>query len=159
VGLVTWIENTSLAEYIRVSAYGYPAMITLHSLGLAIMVGLSVVLSLRVLGLFDGIPYSSLYRLLKVAWIGFIVNFISGSCLFAANATALMVNGVFLTKMAMVIIGAIFVAIMQAKIKTALAAPDTEAAAGSMSIKVIAFLAIAAWTIGMVTGRLIAYLS
>lgn len=157
MGLITWIENTSLAEYIRVSAYGYPAMITLHSLGLAIMVGLSVVLSLRVLGLYSAIPFSSLYRLLKVAWIGFIVNFISGSSLFAANATGLIVNPVFLTKMAMVIAGAICVAVMQSMIKTALATGKGESATGS-GLKIAAWLSIAAWTIGMVTGRLIAYL-
>lgn len=158
MGLITWIENTGLAEYVRVSAYGYPAMITLHSLGLAIMVGLSVVLSLRVLGFYSVIPYSSLYKLLKIAWIGFIINFISGGSLFAANATGLIVDPVFLTKMAMVILGAILVALMQAQIKTALASGDVEAAAQSTGLKVLAALTIVAWTIGMVTGRLIAYL-
>jgi len=158
VGLITWIENTGLAEYVRVSAYGYPAMITLHSLGLAIMVGLSVVLSLRVLGFFSVIPYSSLYKLLKVAWIGFIINFISGGSLFAANATGLIVDPTFIIKMTMVILGAILVALMQAQIKTALNSGNVEAAAQSTSLKVLAALAIVAWTIGMVTGRLIAYL-
>ena len=158
MGLITWIENTGLAEYVRVSAYGYPAMITLHSLGLAIMVGLSVVLSMRVLGLYSVIPYSSLYKLLKIAWIGLVVNFISGSSLFAANATGLIVDWVFLLKMAMVIVGAIFVALMQGELKTALASGNPEAAAESSKLKVMAWVTIAAWTIGMVTGRLIAYL-
>lgn len=156
MGLFTWIEGTSLAEYIRVSAAGYPAMITLHSLGLAIMVGLSVVLSLRVLGLFKTIPYSSLYKLLKIAWIGFIVNFISGSALFSSQATSYMTDSVFLTKMAMVIVGAILVAIMQSMIRNVLATGQAEASA-SRSLKLMARLTIYAWTIGMITGRMIAY--
>ena len=156
MGLLAWIEGTQLAEFIRVSAYGYPAMITLHSLGLAIMVGLSVILSLRVLGLFSTIPFSSLYRLLKVAWVGFIVNFISGGSLFAASATAYIVDATFLIKMAMVILGAILVAVMQSMIKTAIAAgPVQEAPA---NLKMVAWLTIIAWTIAMITGRLIAYL-
>jgi hypothetical protein len=159
VGLITWNENTGLAEYIRVSAYGYPAMIMFHSLGLAIMVGLSVILSLRVLGMFGAIPFSSLHKLLRIAWIGFIINFVSGSSLFAANATGLIVDPYFLIKMAMVIAGAVLVAIMQSMIKTALVAsgnsPTTEA---SPTLRRLAALAIVAWTIGMVTGRLIAYL-
>ena len=159
MGLITWIENTGLAEYIRVSAYGYPAMIMFHSLGLAIMVGLSVILSLRVLGMFDQIPFSSLYKLLRIAWIGFIINFVSGSSLFAANATGLIVDPYFLIKMAMVIIGAILVAIMQSMIKTALAASgNSPTTTASPALKVLASIAIVAWTIGMVTGRLIAYL-
>jgi cytochrome b subunit of formate dehydrogenase len=139
VGLLTWIENTGVAEYVRVSAYGYPAMITLHSLGLAIMVGLSVVLSLRVLGLFSVIPYSSLYKLLKIAWIGFIVNFISGGALFTTQAVSYMQDGTFL-------------------LKAALASGNPESAASDQTLKILAWLAIIAWTIGMVTGRLIAYL-
>lgn len=158
MGLITWIENTGLAEYVRVSAYGYPAMITLHSLGLAIMVGLSVVLSLRVLGFFSAIPFSALHKLLKVAWVGFIVNFVSGGSLFAANATGLIVDPVFLIKMSMVILGAILVALMQGQIKSAVVAGNIEEASQSSSLKVLAALAIGAWTIGMITGRLIAYL-
>ena len=158
MGLITWIENTGYAEMIRVSAYGYPIMITLHSLGLAIMVGLSVVLSLRVLGFFATIPYSSLQRLLKVAWVGFIVNFISGGSLFSASATTFIVDGVFLVKMAMVIVGAILVAMMQSSINTALASGSVDTGPSPANLKLLAWLTIGAWTIAMVTGRLIAYL-
>lgn len=157
MGLFTWIEGTTIAEIVRISAYGYPIMIMLHSLGLAIMVGLSVVLSLRVIGFFKVIPFSSLYRLLKVAWVGFVVNFVSGGALFASNATGFIVDPVFLTKMSMVILGAIFVAVMQSMIKGVLATGQGEAAA-STGLTVMAWLSIVAWTIGMVTGRLIAYL-
>jgi hypothetical protein len=157
VGFITWIDETWLAEMVRVSAYGYPLMITLHSLGLAIMVGLSVVLSLRILGLFSAIPYSSLQRLLKIAWVGFIINFISGSCLFAANAVNLIVDPYFIIKMGMVILGAVLVGVMQSMIKTALATGSSEAEAGT-NLKIIASAAIGCWTVGMVTGRLIAYL-
>jgi hypothetical protein len=132
-------------------------MITLHSLGLAIMVGLSVVLSLRVLGLFSAIPYSSLQKLLKIAWVGFIINFVSGSSLFAANATGLIVDPYFLIKMAMVILGAVLVGVMQSMIKTALASGGGQAES-STNLKIVAGAAIACWTVGMVTGRLIAYL-
>jgi hypothetical protein len=154
---LTWIENTAIAEYVRVSAYGYPAMITLHSLGLAIMVGLSVVLSLRAVGMFSVIPYSSLAKLLKVAWIGFIINVLSGTALFSTNAIAFMGHTMFLIKISMVIVGAILVAVMQSTIKAALATGNPEAAAGS-KLKILGWATIAAWTIGMVTGRLIAYL-
>jgi hypothetical protein len=132
-------------------------MITLHSLGLAIMVGLSVVLSLRVLGWFDVIPFSSLYRLLKVAWIGFVVNFLSGGSLFMYQGTTYITEGIFLTKMAMVILGAILVGVMQGMIRTALAS-GAPAAEASSNLKIVAGFTIAAWTIAMVTGRLIAYL-
>jgi len=109
--------------------------------------------------MFSVIPYKSLYRLLKVAWIGFIVNFISGGALFSTQAVAYMQDGTFLLKMSMVIIGAILVGVMQNMIKTAIATGNAEAAAAANpKLKIVAWLAIGAWTVGMVTGRLIAYL-
>jgi hypothetical protein len=92
-----------------------------------------------------------------VAWIGFIINFISGGSLFAANAEGLITHQVFIVKMLGVILGAIFVAIMQSMIKTAIASGQGEAAAGT-NLKVVAWLSIVSWTIAMVAGRMIAYL-
>ena len=155
MSLIAWIENSALGEWVRVSIWGYPMMITLHSLGLAIMVGLSVVLSLRVLGLFAAIPYDSLHRLLRIAWLGFLVNFLSGSCLFANSATQFIVDWLFILKMTMVIVGAMLVGIMQMMIKTAVSAGGDEATGAGL--KLIAWATIAAWAVAMVAGRFIAY--
>lgn len=157
MNLLLWIEESGTAEYIRVSAYGYPAMITLHSLGLAIMVGLSVVLSLRILGFFSAIPYTTLSRQLKIAWIGFIVNFISGGLLFAAQATTYIVDFEFIVKMTFVILGAILVGVMQSQVKAG-SSGWTESNPPPSITRTLAVLTIISWTIGMITGRLIAYL-
>jgi hypothetical protein len=154
VNLLVWIEESALAEWVRISAYGYPAMITLHSLGMAIIVGLSVVLSLRALGLYKAIPFASLQRLLPLAWVGFVVNFLSGSALFAAQATTYIVDFEFLLKMAFVVLGVIFVGLMQNAVGVAVASgAQTAGKAG-----VFAIGTIVAWFFATVTGRLIAYL-
>jgi len=140
-----------------VSAYGYPAMITLHSLGLAIMIGLSVVLSLRILGFFGALPYTTLGRQLKIAWIGLVVNTISGGLLFAAQATTYITDFEFLLKMSLVILGAILVALMQGQVR-ANSAGWTESNPPPASTRTIAGLTIVAGTLGMIVGRLIAYL-
>ena len=156
MNLFAWIEATSLAEWVRVSALGYPMMITLHSLGLGIMVGLSVVLSLRVIGAFKTIPATSLPQLLKVAWIGFIVNTISGFSLFAAQATSYLTNVPFIIKIVLVFVGAILTGWLQALANGAPSwGPTGNAPAAA---KLVAVVAIVAWTGAMITGRLIAYL-
>lgn len=155
MNLLIWLESSALAEYVRVAAYGYAAMITLHSLGLAIMVGLSGVLSLRALGFFSELPYASLHKLLKVAWIGFIVNLASGSSLFASQATSYVTDFEFLLKMGFVALGAVFVALLQGTVREATPADDIEPGGGR---KVYAAAAIASWVGATVAGRLIAYL-
>lgn len=158
MNLFVWIEGTSLAEYVRVSALGYPMMIALHSLGLAIIVGLSVVLSLRVLGFFRPLPFSALHKLLQVAWVGFIVNFLSGVSLFAAQATTYVTDFEFLLKMGFVLAGAILVGLLQGSVSANVRAGITSAAASSAAVKMFAVGTILAWLGATITGRLIAYL-
>ena len=64
MGLFTWLEESGLAEWVRMSSIGYPTVITLHAIGMAIMVGLCVIVDLRLLGKFEGVPYEALQRLL-----------------------------------------------------------------------------------------------
>lgn len=156
MNLLGSIEASALAEYVRVAPYGYAAMITLHSLGLAIMVGVSVILSLRVLGVFDGLPFESLGKLFSIAWLGFIVNLLSGSALFASQATTYVTDFEFLIKMLFVILGAVFVALLQSVVGRA--APAGAADTDGRLRHFYAGAAIGSWAGAMIAGRLIAYL-
>jgi hypothetical protein len=153
VGFLAWLEATGLAEWVRSSTAGYPSMIALHALGMAIMVGLSLLLDLRVVGWFAGIPLQALQRFFGLAWLGFGINFISGSALFSAQATSYIVDWVFMTKMTLVLLGAITAGMLQPAI--AKLAPGTSLSGGT---KAVAGVAIVIWIVAIVMGRLTAYL-
>ncbi len=155
MSFLEWVEATALADWVRVSLNGYPMMITLHSIGLAIMVGISVALSLRMLGLFGMLPIDSLQGFFRWAWTGFIVNTISGGALWTTQAASYMQNVQFLIKIVFVFIGAALVAVLQRQMAGAGA---TWGEAVPPRIKLLAVVTILVWTIAMVTGRLIAYL-
>jgi hypothetical protein len=157
VAFLVWLEATGLAEYIRVSTFGYPAMITLHSIGLAVMVGPALVLDVRLLGRFTDIPLQSITRLFSVAWIGFAINFLSGAALFTTQATTYVTNFQFLLKIVLVLLGAITAAQLQVRIAKSGEEWSTEAAIPA-SVRTIAVLSIIFWIGAIVTGRLIAYL-
>jgi hypothetical protein len=151
-----WLEATPLADWVRMSTMGYPLMITLHAIGMGVMVGIALLLDARLLGKFAGIPYQSLQRFLGIGWIGLGINTLSGSCLFAAQATQYIVDPVYMTKMGLVLLGAITAAILQ----TALG--RDAAGWGQMrpptNIRVIAVLSMIFWVTAIITGRLTAYL-
>jgi hypothetical protein len=153
VGFLAWLEATGLAEWVRSSTAGYPSMIALHALGMAVMVGLSLLLDLRVLGWFAGIPLQALRRFFGLAWIGFGINFISGSALFSAQATSYIVDWVFMTKMTLVLLGAITAGVLQPAV--AKLGPGEPLAGGT---KAVAGVAIVIWVVAIVMGRLTAYL-
>jgi len=154
VGFLIWLEATGFAEWVRASLSGYPLMIANHAFGMAIMVGLSLIIDLRLLGWFPGIPFSALQRLFGVAWIGFGINFLSGAALFAAQATTYIVDVVFMSKMVLVFLGAISAAILQ----SALAKADSWGGQVPASTRAVAAVAIVVWLGAIVTGRLTAYL-
>jgi hypothetical protein len=153
VGFLVWLEATGLAEWVRSSIPGYPSMIALHALGMAIMVGLSLLIDMRVLGWFSGIPLNALQRFFGLAWIGFGINFLSGGALFTAQATSYITDWVFMTKMALVFLGAITAAILQPAV--AKAGPGTQVSGGT---KAVAAVAIVFWLVAIIMGRLTAYL-
>ena len=153
MGFLTWLEATGLADWVRMSTPGYPSMIALHAIGMAIMVGLSLLIDLRVLGWFAGIPLQGLQRFFGLAWIGFGINFLSGSALFSAQATSYIVDWVFLTKMGLVLLGAITAAILQPAVVNA--GPGGQLSGGT---KAVAALAIVFWIVAIIMGRLTAYL-
>src|SRR5690606_9395200 len=128
-----------------------------HSIGLAVMVGLALAIDMRLLGRFRSIPFSSLRTFFTVAWIGFLVNFVSGAALFSSQATLYVTNVPFLLKMAFVLAGAATVGYLQ----TAVARLGDSHGADSVATgatKAMAIVSIIVWLGATVTGRLIAYL-
>lgn len=130
-------------------------MIGLHALGMAIMVGLSLVIDLRLVGFFRSIPVQAMNRIFGVAWIGFGINFLSGSALFTAQATSYVVDVIFMSKMTLVFLGAITAAILQPAVAGAGSWPDGRVPGGT---KAIAGIAIVIWIVAIILGRLTAYL-
>jgi len=164
VGVLVWLEATGLAEWVRASSVGYPLMITCHAIGMGIMVGLALILDARLLGRFIDIPYSALHRFLGVAWVGFGINFLSGSALFTTGSATKYLwnvekadyNWIFMSKMVLVILGAITAAILQNMVGRDSPKWGTSPAPGN--VRVIAYLSIFFWVMAIVTGRLTAYL-
>lgn len=156
VGFFAWLEATALADWVRMSSLGYPLMITCHAVGMAIMVGIALALDLRLVGKFAGIPYGSLQRFLGIAWLGFLINTLSGSALFAAQAVMYSTDWVFLTKIALVFAGAITIAILQTNI--ARDSSQWPADRPPSNVKAIAIVSIVFWLGAIVMGRLTAYL-
>jgi hypothetical protein len=155
VAFLTSLEESAFGVWVSTSLVGYPLMITLHAIGMAVMVGLSVVLDLRLLGWFAGIPYAAINRFLAIAWIGFTINLLSGTALFCMQATSYVKDSTFLLKMLFVLLGAVTAAFLQGSLNRN---SGSWGAAAPGGIRVLAVASIVFWTAGMVMGRLIAYL-
>lgn len=151
------LETTELATWVAVSLWGYPIMLSLHVVGLAVVVGIFSMRDLTLLGLFPGIQPSAFLGLGKLGWVGFIVNALSGFALFASQATVFVTSVPFLIKIACIVAGMVLAGVIQSRLRAELASADAIAAV-SKSTSVIAFISLMFWLAAIIAGRLIAYI-
>lgn len=151
-----WLENTPVATWVGESLWAYPFWLSLHAVGLATVVGIFIMRDLKLLGMFDGIEAVAFLPLIKFAWIGFVVNAISGLFLFTSQASMFIASTPFLIKILSIVIAALLAAITQSKLRAVLAARTPYQP--TIAVKSIAVISIFLWISAIVSGRLIAYL-
>tara|TARA_B110000495_G_C23037086_1_gene619808 strand:- start:2241 stop:2816 length:576 start_codon:yes stop_codon:yes gene_type:complete len=157
VNTFEWLEMSPLAEWVGGSLIGYPLMLTSHGVGMSIVVGILFVMNLRLLGFFNGIAFSAFNPLLKLAWAGFVLNFISGCALFIAQATVFIESIPFLIKIAAIFLAGINAAFIQNLMKQKSVNWDAGDVV-SGSVRWLAISSLVLWSTVIVAGRMIAYL-
>jgi hypothetical protein len=136
------------------SIWTYPTVLTLHTVGMAILVGASFVINLRILQVAGDIPLPRLQALYRFVWIGFAINLLSGVVLFVTEAADRVVDPVFYVKLSSIGLALWFGVIVK---HTAIDRTDG-ANQASVRSRSLAAVSLALWTVAIVSGRLMAYL-
>lgn len=154
---LNWLESTAYAQWILISIPGWPLMLTLHAIGLAIILGVVFALNLRLLGFYETIPYTALPALMRIAWIGIVLNVATGVSIFMTQATSYVTSGPFLLKISLIVLGIVNLVYTQKTLKREGAAWQTAGSAPPMATG-LALSSLFFWVSAVVTGRLIAYI-
>jgi hypothetical protein len=141
------LQESALAHWAQAAAY--PAIITVHSMGLAILVGLLTVINLRVLGFAGELRLASLRRFMPVVWGGFALNAATGMMLFSIDAGKDFHSGLFRVKMLCIALGLLLACLIQQR--------ALRGNAATPSAKIMAGVSLLIWTAAIVSGRLLAY--
>jgi hypothetical protein len=153
--LLRAIQDSAFANWVQESAYPY--VITLHSVGLALLVGLLVVIDLRVLGFGRGLPLPALRKLMTVIWIGFWTNFASGIMLFVIDAKKDFYSPLFRIKLSSIAIGLILGTLIKRRVLDRDIEYAPVDASAPSNAKVLAVCSLLCWITAIVAGRLLAY--
>lgn len=154
-----WLESTAIGVWTRESPsiWAYPTVLTLHTIGLGMLVGANAIIDLRLLGFAPRIDLPSLAPLYRFMWAGFAINAITGVLLFVANATTKSTQPVFYLKLALIAAALVVTAaIRKAAARERSSAPDPTASV--MSPARLAVVSLVLWTGAIAAGRLMAYL-
>lgn len=136
------------------SIWAYPTVLTLHTVGMAILVGASFAINLRVLQVSGLIPLHRLRPLYRFVWIGFTINLVSGVILFITEAADRVVDPVFGIKMASIAVALALGLVVKRRAIDRMDAPQ----AATVQTRSLAAAALGMWTVAIVAGRLMAYL-
>lgn len=157
MGVLAWIEQTSLSVWIREAPtlWAFPFILFLHTLGLGFLVGINVAFNLWVIGFAERYPLAPMQRFFPVMWAGFWINAASGTLLLVAYPAKALTDPVFYTKIVLIV-----AAVAQLQwLRDALfvRADATQPAAITRRVRVVATTTLVLWAGAILTGRLLAY--
>lgn len=157
-GWLDVIESSAFATWVRESPslFAYTAMLSLHAIGLAFVVGLSSAFALRLLGVAPEIPLAPARKFFALMYAAFWVNALSGIALFAASATSLADNVAFLVKLAFVVLAIVNLRLLKRFAFDDAGAPR-EGEPAPAAAKALAVSCLALWGAAIIAGRLTAY--
>jgi hypothetical protein len=156
MGVLTWLESLRISVWVSesTSVWAQPTILTLHTTGMAVLVGASWVLDLRLLGIGRQIPIAAFRWVFRAAAIGLLLNLPTGLLLFLYRATAWGTAIPFLVKMGLVLASAATLLPLRSLVLRS----DPEERGVSTNIRLLAIASILLWSSAVTAGRLLAYL-
>lgn len=150
------LQESALGHAMRSSPALYPAVEILHIIGFVVLVGSILALDLRLLGLARAIPIAPMAQLLlPMSRFGFLLAVSMGFLLFSADASHVVRNPAFQSKLLLIAAALVNVLIARLGPWRRIALWGTEAPG---SAKATALASLLLWLGVVCAGRLIAYM-
>jgi hypothetical protein len=153
-----WLNETSVGAAIRQSLWLFPAIETVHLLGMAALVGTITVLDLRLLGwAMPQRPASQMgARLIPWAWVGFGTQVVTGMLLFSSEAVKLYGNPAFRLKMLLLLLAGAQALIFQTLVRQKLPSWDDRPSLLFIA-KLMGSISLLLWLSIVAAGRFIGF--
>ena len=151
------LGSSQISALIRSELWGWPLALTLHAFGTALVLGLIFIISLRLLGMFELIPYSSLNRLFPIVWGALALQLASGLVLWIAKPAQYAADGAFLLKVLLIVVGIVMTANLSKMLAREGASWESNGSIPARGLRIVA-TTLVVWCVVLVAGRLTGYL-
>lgn len=150
------IEESGLSIWIRESdsIFSFWFILSLHAIGMGLLVGASVLIGLRILGLAPDLPLAPLKRFYRFIWVGFWIQAMSGILLLIGYPTKSLTNPFFYVKLTLIALAIASMQMLRNRVFT-----DSSLSEAAMMAKgrVFAVSSLIFWVGTVTVGRLLAY--
>lgn len=153
-----WLEATPLGTMVRESLYGFPIIVGLHILGIALSVGTLLWFDLRLAGVVLGtVPVRRVYRRL-IPWsaAGFVMMITTGGMLFTGYAVAAVGNTFFRVKIAAMVLAGANALYYHLVTEPSAASWESDAVPPAAARRA-GYVSMALWAIVILCGRIMSY--
>ena len=150
------VQQSAFSKWVSESGslLGYPTILFLHTIGLAMVAGLNAGLNLRLLGFAPGVPLAPLGRLFPAMWLGFAMTAASGLALLMADPVTKLSQAIFYVKLLFVALAVVNMQMLWTRVfRDAAGTPG----AVPQSARTLALTSLFFWLAATTSGRLIAY--
>ena len=106
-----WLDNSTLSVWVISNGYLWPALESIHFLGLSLLIGTVGLFDLRLLGFARNIEPKTLHRLVPLGVLGYGINAITGALFFVGDTGQYVYNDAFHFKMLFMLLAGINVAV------------------------------------------------
>ena len=157
--MLGWLETSAVANWVALSFWAYPALLSVHILGLAIVVGIYLLRDLSLLGVASGVEPRIFLNLAPLAGFGFGINLVSGLLLFSSQATVFAASTPFLLKIICVTAGMLLAGRIHSRLRgrsVSTTQYQTALYRGNKP-RLLAAVSLVLWLTAIGAGRLIAY--
>lgn len=147
-----WLEDSIVGMMVSSTMWGYPIILSVHAVGMALTVGMAFVFAVRVAGFASSIPVSAMTPFRVVYVSGLALSLFSGSALFCGGASDLFFNWGFRLKIASLLFS---VAVTGRLVQSCVA----QSRWSRRAQKCLASIVAASWFSTLIWGRLIGYMA
>ena len=154
--LFVWLESSAFSVWVRESnsVFAFPAILSLHTIGMGLVAGLNAAIDLRILGFAPRVPLMEMKRFFPLVWIAFWVNTASGVVLLIGYPTKALTNPVFYSKLLFIALG---LAVLMLLKRHVFRDPRLDENPVPRKGRMLAVASLACWTGAITAGRLLAY--
>ena len=156
--IIQWMQNSDIGTGIRESIWLFPIVEATHVLALAFSVGVLVWFDLRLMGWgMKHQPISQVHKqMMPLAFVGFVVMFITGVLLFWSEAEKCYLSGFFRAKVAFLVLAGLNAGFLELSTKKTIEDWD-KYPIPPVKARMAGLVSIISWTAVIIAGRATAY--
>jgi hypothetical protein len=153
---LNWLENTGFSTWVRESPriWAFPVILLIHTMGMALCVGVSAGIDLRILGFAPSLKLAPFEKYFPILWLGFWMNAVTGTILVMQDASNKLTNVDFYVKMVFIALALVNLRMIRSRV---FRDPQLDHVPFSTGAKTLAGLSLFFWLGAITAGRLLAY--